>query len=48
MEHMGPDLKKIIELMGFEDFSFSYDVESSRFSVFINEGDFLKNFCRFS
>ena len=28
--------------MGFEDFSFSYDAESSRFSVFINEGDFLK------
>ena len=42
MEHLGPDLKKIIELMGFEDFSFSYDAESSRFSVFINEGDFLK------
>lgn len=42
MEHLQPDLKKIIELMGFEDFSLNYDAESGRFLIFINEGDFFK------
>lgn len=42
MERLQPDLKKIIELMGFEDFSLNYDAESGRFLIFINEGDFFK------
>lgn len=41
------ELKEIIEnligKMGFEDFSVSYDENSSRFSVFINDGKFLEN-----
>lgn len=31
------DLKKLIELMGFKDFSLSYDDASSRISVFIED-----------
>lgn len=36
------NLKKIIELMGFGDFSVNYDEEGSRFSIFINEGESFK------
>lgn len=37
-------IKKLVELMGFEDFSANYDSESSRFLIFINEGEFFKKF----
>ena len=37
-------LKKLVELMGFSDFSVSYEDESSRFLIFVNEGDFFKKF----
>ena len=42
MEQLQDKLKKLIELMGFTDFSVNYEAENNRFLVFINEGDFLK------
>ncbi len=44
MEQLRDNLKKIIELMGFDDFSVHYEDGSSRFSIFINNGEFLKKF----
>lgn len=44
MEQMQNKLKNLIELMGFADFSINYEPESSRFLIFINEGDFFKKF----
>lgn len=38
------NIQKLIELMGFSDFSVSYDAEGGRFSVFINDGNFLNKF----
>lgn len=38
MEQFQENLKKLIELMGFDDFSVNYDDTSSRFSIFINNG----------
>lgn len=35
-------LKKLIELMGFDDFSINYEAENSRFLIFINEGEYFK------
>ncbi len=35
-------LKKLIELMGFDDFSINYEEENKRFSIFINEGESFK------
>lgn len=37
MEKLHEDLKKLLEHMGFKDFSLSYDEASSRFSLFIDE-----------
>ncbi|MEK7162690.1 MAG: R3H domain-containing nucleic acid-binding protein [Patescibacteria group bacterium] len=34
-------LQKLIKLMGFDDFSVSFDAENNRFSVFINDSDFF-------
>lgn len=42
MEQLQNNLKKLIELMGFDDFSVHYEDGSSRFSVFINNGEFFK------
>jgi spoIIIJ-associated protein len=42
MEKLQENLKKLIEMMGFTDFSVNYEAESNRFSIFINEGDIFK------
>jgi len=42
MEQLQDKLKKLIELMGFTDFSVNYEEGSNRFLIFINEGDFFK------
>ena len=42
MEELQNNLKKLIELMGFEDFSLNCDVEGNRFSLFVNEGEGFK------
>ncbi len=42
MEQLQDKLKKLIELMGFADFSINYESGSNRFLIFINEGDFFK------
>lgn len=44
MNQLQDNLKKLIELMGFDDFSVNYEAESNRFSIFINEGDIFKKF----
>lgn len=44
MNQLQDNLKKLIELMGFSDFSVNYEAESNRFSIFINEGDIFKKF----
>jgi spoIIIJ-associated protein len=44
MEQLQNKIKTLIELMGFDDFSVNYEPESSRFLIFINEGDFFKKF----
>ena len=36
-------IQKIIELAGFGDFSVDYDKENRKVSIFINEGDWLKD-----
>ncbi len=43
MDQLHHNIQKLIELMGFSDFSISYDPEGGRFSVFINDEKFLKN-----
>ncbi|MEE8131710.1 MAG: R3H domain-containing nucleic acid-binding protein [Candidatus Paceibacterota bacterium] len=42
MQNLQNKLQKIIELMGFSDFSISYDAEGSRFLIFLNEGEGFK------
>ena len=42
MEELQNNLKKLIELMGFEDFSLNCDAEGNRFSLFVNEGEGFK------
>lgn len=42
MEELQNNLKKLIELMGLEDFSVSCDTEGNRFSLFVNEGEGFK------
>ncbi|MEK7549030.1 MAG: R3H domain-containing nucleic acid-binding protein [Patescibacteria group bacterium] len=37
MNQLQDSIKKIIESMGFEDFSVNFDADSSRFSIFIND-----------
>jgi predicted RNA-binding protein Jag len=37
-------LNKLVELMGFDDFSINYEAENSRFLIFINEGEIFKKF----
>ncbi|NCO15232.1 hypothetical protein COW77_00830 [Candidatus Wolfebacteria bacterium CG18_big_fil_WC_8_21_14_2_50_39_7] len=44
MEQLQDNLKKLIGLMGFTDFSVNYEEGSNRFLIFINEGDFFKKF----
>ena len=44
MEQLQDKLKKLIEIMGFNDFSINYEPGSNRFLIFINEGDFFKKF----
>jgi spoIIIJ-associated protein len=44
MERLQEDIKKLIELMGFGDFSVGYEPDGSRFQVFINDENFLKKF----
>ncbi|MEK7114567.1 MAG: R3H domain-containing nucleic acid-binding protein [Patescibacteria group bacterium] len=44
MDQLHNNIQKLIELMGFNDFSVSLEPESNRFLIFINDGDFLKNF----
>ncbi len=44
MEQLQDKLKKLIEIMGFTDFSVNYESGSNRFLIFINEGDFFKKF----
>lgn len=43
MERIQDNIKKMIELMGFEDYSVNYEPDGSRFLVFINDGNFFKN-----
>lgn len=38
MENLEQIIKKIIEMMGFDDFSVNYDSESGNFSLFISDG----------
>ncbi|PIR44353.1 hypothetical protein COV23_00325 [Candidatus Wolfebacteria bacterium CG10_big_fil_rev_8_21_14_0_10_31_9] len=42
MENLEQIIKELISKMGFEDFSVNFDSESSRFSIFINDGAFLE------
>ncbi len=44
MEQLQNNIKKLIELMGFDDFSINYESNSNRFSIFINDGDTFKKF----
>jgi predicted RNA-binding protein Jag len=44
MEQLQNKLKKLIEIMGFTDFSVNYESGSNRFLIFINEGEFFKKF----
>ncbi len=44
MDQLHSNIQKLIELMGFSDFSVSFEPESNRFLIFINDDDFLKNF----
>ncbi len=37
-------LKKLIELMGFDDFSVNYEDENNRFLIFVTEGEMFKQF----
>jgi len=37
-------LKKLVELMGFDDFSINYEAENNRFLIFITEGETFKKF----
>ncbi len=39
MDNLQATIQKLIELMGFSDFSITRDAESDRFLIFINEGE---------
>lgn len=41
MDQLHNNIQKLIELMGFDDFSVSLEPESNRFLIFINDGDFF-------
>ncbi len=43
MEEIKNKLNKIVEMMGFRDFSISYDEEGRRFSIFINQNEVSEN-----
>lgn len=47
MRQLQDAIQKIIELMGFVDFSVNYDSENSRFLIFLNEGEGFKRFLPF-
>lgn len=42
MDHLQEALKKILELVGFSDFTLTPDADNKRIAVFINEGPWLK------
>jgi spoIIIJ-associated protein len=42
IEQLQNKLKELISLMGFADFSVNYESESSRFVIFISEGELFK------
>jgi len=42
-EELKDKLNKIIEMMGFRDFSMTYDEEGRRFSIFINQNEVSDN-----
>lgn len=44
MEILQNKLQKLIELMGFKNFSITRDSESDRFLIFLNEGEGFKKF----
>jgi len=44
MEKLQEKLKKLIEMMGFDDFSVSYEPENSRFLIFIAENEGFEKF----
>ncbi|MCX6702343.1 MAG: hypothetical protein NTW60_00510 [Candidatus Wolfebacteria bacterium] len=43
MEELQNDLKKLIEMIGFRDFSVNLEPESSRISVFFESNDYIKD-----
>jgi len=43
MEELRSDLKKLIELIGFRDYSVNLEPESSRISVFFESNDYIKD-----
>lgn len=44
MENLCDKIQRLIELMGFNDFSVSREEENGRFVIFLNEGEWLKRF----
>ncbi len=42
MEQIKSTIQKILELAGFSDFSIDLDQENRKITIFINEGDWLK------
>jgi len=44
MQRVQQTLETLVGLMGFSDFSVTFNEESRRFSVFINDGPFLHRF----
>lgn len=47
MNQLQDNLKKLIELMGFNDFSVNYEADNNRFLIFINDDSLSKNFLPF-
>jgi len=41
-KELADKLKKLIELMGFDDFSVNYEDENNRFLIFITEGEIFE------
>ncbi len=44
MDELQNVLKKLIELMGFHDFSLSYDAEGSRISIYVEDREVISRF----
>lgn len=47
MNQLQDNLKKLIELMGFNDFSVNYEADNNRFLIFINDDSLSKNLLPF-